>query len=976
MPEFRSYAREGQLGRPIQAPDKATANYKRGNQFVGLLKEENQRAWERDQKFLSAYKEKLSKEKSARQAVENAKRESIEAERKQRVANAKLKADFAEQEAKINNARIQKLAELVPSIAEDVKTALDKRKEFDANTIVDAMERSDLTDEETRDMSQNILKQDEYNSGNQAWLVKLREIGKITWHQYNAMMQRTGGYGLGFERWDVRQKAEGLHTWFAVNSERTIGPDGVTINDLLSNTELPNNSSRIGLLREAYDSFLKESGLSGYNKAFRDETLKGTLKAEWNFLLNLANKKMLRQSELIGIEKDETTLLGRIKAKAYQGIYDGIVNSRGSILAHRQLKTDAKLLAGLIERDMVPEEGIQSFLDTKVVNGNGDKGTVANLYPGINALILDAKGKRRMANLRRTSYIIAERDRETQNDFNTATDRIMSVPLNQRKAEHAAAVRAAQESGNHQLVRMLAGIDPTPGLTLQNKDAEQNFREEVARNSGLWPTEQEILNYPGLNGTSRLKLLQERRQALNANPNRKRDLTQATSQLRKDVDGFLGNQILSGGIVGKVHPSTVGLTEALRQEFIRNYDIYTAPGSNITKADAFQKALKDTQDYMNDKFNDPTSPLYVQTTRNGQPITPTTPNLGNSPISSYISEYNQAKQQHGTQDVLSSHMFFSPAEADQIYNAYTTPGTNISQSALRKANWLANKENTNALEVLRRQLKMHNLDLPQQQAAAATVIQQQVAANPQSAIFYRNLFRNPTPGAIAAVSQTMLGSVRQMSNITPLTNTPGAADPRLGPAPRLPSIHEYPGTTNNAKAMIATVIAVEAGGAWKFWRVVGPDQPSNRAPFDQMTVQEVWNMAYKNRDGSSSRIGRGVLPQRFDKNGKPQYVTYSASSHAAGAGQFHPDTMMSVVQSMGLDPNTTYFTPQLQLAMILKHAENLGADVNGGYTRRLHNIIGSMPAWEGIRKHSYEQMKRIFEGELRKLQGAPSGAWT
>jgi len=141
MPEFRSYAREGQLGRPIQAPDKAKADYKRGTQFVGLLKEENVSASERDQKFLSAWKEKLAKEKSARQAVENARRESIEAERKQRVANAKLKADFAEQEAKVNNARIQKLAGLVPSIAKDVQTALDKRKEFDANAIVDALEK-------------------------------------------------------------------------------------------------------------------------------------------------------------------------------------------------------------------------------------------------------------------------------------------------------------------------------------------------------------------------------------------------------------------------------------------------------------------------------------------------------------------------------------------------------------------------------------------------------------------------------------------------------------------------------------------------------------------------------------------------------------------------------------------------------------------------------------------------------------------
>jgi len=296
----------------------------------------------------------------------------------------------------------------------------------------------------------------------------------------------------------------------------------------------------------------------------------------------------------------------------------------------------------------------------------------------------------------------------------------MSVPLEQREAEHAAAVKAAQQSGNHQLVRMLAGIDPTPGLTLQNKDAEQNFREEVARNSGLWPTEQEILNYPGLNGTSRLKLLQERRQALNANPNRKRDLTQATSQLRKDVDTFLGNQILSG----KVHSSTVGLTAHATNIFQGKYDIYTAVGSNLTPDAAFQKALKETQDEIKDKFNDPTSPLYVQTTRNGQPITPVTPNLGTSPISSYISEYNQAKQQHGTKDVLSSHMFFSPAEADQIQRAYSNTGPMIPASLRRKASWLADKEGITSLEVFRRQLQMHGLDLTPQHLQQVSYIQQ------------------------------------------------------------------------------------------------------------------------------------------------------------------------------------------------------------------------------------------------------------
>ena len=997
MPEFRSYAREGQLGRPIQAPDKAKADYNRGTQFVGLLEKEDLSKTKIDQNFLIAWEKKLSQEKSARQTVENAKRESIEAERKQRVDNAKLKADFAEQEAKVNNARIQNLAGLVPSIAEDVKTALDKRKEFDADTIVDAMERSGLTDEERANMSKQILKQDEYNSGNQAWLVKLRETGKITWHQYNAMMQRTGGYGLGFERWDVRQKADGLHTWFAVNSERTIGQDGVTINDLLSNTELPNNSSRIGLLREAYDDFLKESGLSGYNKAFRDKTLKGTLKAEWNSLLNLANKKMLRQSELMGIEKDETTLLGRIKAEAYQGHYDGILDTK---LAHHQLKYDAGLLAGLIKRGMVPEEGIQSFLNIKVVDGNGKKGTVADLYPGLKHLIVDAQAFYQQTIYRSNAAPRNLRQQQTDIALQEITDHLMTVPEGDRAAAWLAAMdslKKKQAEGDksvdyYRLLSDVARLDPNPETTAKNaqaaqmdKEAYNNILEQVDQNSGIWPSVKEILNTNGLSGASKLKLLDLRKKSLTANPKRKRHLQLATSQLRKDVDGFLGNQILSGGVVGKVHPSTASLAEGLRDEFIRLYDIYTATGSNLTPEAAFDKALLDAQKYKDAKFNDPTHPLYVQTTRNGQPITPATPNLGNSPISSYISEYNQAKQQHGTKDVLSSHMFFSQAEADQIQRAYSNTGPMIPASLRRKASWLANKENITSLEVFRRQLKMHGLDLTPPQQSQVNLIQQTRAVAQNNPAYkatlqaMTNMLNFPphqqTAAHVVRVSHQPGQPWRNPNNMTPLTNTPGAPDPRWGAGPYHPTIHEYPGTTNNAKAMIASIIHVEAGGPNKYRRVVGRDVPSNRAPFDKMTIQEVWNMAYKNRDGTSSRIGRGVLPQRFDINGKPQHVTYGASSHAAGAGQFHPGTMLSVIQSMGLDPNTTYFTPEIQLAMILKHAENLGADVNGGYTRKLHSIIGSMPAWEGIRKHSYEQMKRIFEGKLRQLQRTPVGAF-
>ena len=927
MPEFRSYAREGQLGRPIQAPDKAKADYKRGTQFVDLLEKEDVSKTKIDQNFLIAWEKKLSQEKSARQTVENAKRESIEAERKQRVDNAKLKADFAEQEAKVNNARIQNLAGLVPSIAEDVKTALDKRKEFDADTIVDAMERSGLTDEERANMSKQILKQDEYNSGNQAWLVKLRETGKITWHQYNAMMQRTGGYGLGFERWDVRQKAEGLHTWMSVNSERTYGPDGVTVNDLLSNTELPNNTKRIGLLREAYDDFLKESGLSGYNKAFRDKTLKGTLKAEWNSLLNLANNKMLKQSELMGIEKDETTLLGRIKAEAYQGHYDGILDTK---LAHHQLKYDAGLLAGLIKRGMVPEEGIQSFLNIKVVDGNGKKGTVADLYPGLKHLIVDAQAFYQQTIYRSNAAPRNLRQQQTDIALQEITDHLMTVPEGDRAAAWLAAMdslKKKQAEGDksvdyYRLLSDVARLDPNPETTAKNaqaaqmdKEAYNNILEQVDQNSGIWPSVKEILNTNGLSGASKLKLLDLRKKSLTANPKRKRHLQLATSQLRKDVDGFLGNQILSGGVVGKVHPSTVSLAEGLRDEFIRLYDIYTATGSNLTPEAAFDKALLETQKYKDAKFNDPTHPLYVQTTRNGQPITPATPNLGNSPISSYISEYNQAKQQHGTKDVLSSHMFFSQAEADQIQRAYSNTGPMIPASLRRKASWLANKENITSLEVFRRQLKMHGLDLTPPQQSQVNLIQQTraVAQN------------NPAYKATLQAMTNMLNfppHQQTAAHVVRVSHQPG--QPWRNPNNMTPSLASMPNSartdttgfrTYNTNRYSPEELALQdtikfAEGTW------GSDGYNTWAGFQKPK-------------GYPTNFGALTIQQMHDWQTRFMNEGYTAMTGSAVMGAYQYKWATRYAKQAGLDPATALFNDENQDLMAQAALNRLGVTAQG-----------------------------------------------
>ena len=399
MAEFRSYAQPGQFRQPVKVPNKAKAKRVRDKEMVGELKDQNVALYNRDQEFKQAMIRKLELEKKSRDAAEQGRRESVEAERKQRVANANLAANFAEQEAKANNATWQALAELVPSIAGDIKTAVDKRKEFDAEQADNALEKSGLTPDEKKEAFQRILTQDEYASGTQAWLVKLRETGGINWHQYNAMMKRSGGYGLGFQRWDVRQKAGSFHTWMSVNSGKGFGENGLTINDILTSTELANNSERGVLLQEIFSAFRSESGLSDYNKSFRDEVLKGTLQQEFNSLTNIANKTMLKQSEINGTDEDQKTLKANTQGRALQQLYDSSVQ-KDSHNAHFKLKVDARHFADLVSKGIISDqEDIDYFLNLQVTNGK-KVGKLRDMFPGLANPILDAQTDRIIGNNR------------------------------------------------------------------------------------------------------------------------------------------------------------------------------------------------------------------------------------------------------------------------------------------------------------------------------------------------------------------------------------------------------------------------------------------------------------------------------------------------------------------------------------------------------------------------------------------------
>jgi muramidase (phage lysozyme) len=148
-------------------------------------------------------------------------------------------------------------------------------------------------------------------------------------------------------------------------------------------------------------------------------------------------------------------------------------------------------------------------------------------------------------------------------------------------------------------------------------------------------------------------------------------------------------------------------------------------------------------------------------------------------------------------------------------------------------------------------------------------------------------------------------------------------------------VSKLAGDTPEAKAWLAAINATEAGGPNRYNTLVGGEVVPE---LTQMTMQEVYDMAY----GSS--IGEGYLPERFGG----RRVTYGADSHAAGAFQFHPDTMMARVRDAGMDPNTTLFTPENQQKLALAHLMNLGVDPNKAMDSASLAKAGSMAGWQGL----------------------------
>ena len=137
-----------------------------------------------------------------------------------------------------------------------------------------------------------------------------------------------------------------------------------------------------------------------------------------------------------------------------------------------------------------------------------------------------------------------------------------------------------------------------------------------------------------------------------------------------------------------------------------------------------------------------------------------------------------------------------------------------------------------------------------------------------------------------------------------------------------------------ARAWLGAINAVEAGGPDKFKRLVGTEVVPE---LTQMTIQEVYDMAY------GREIGKGNLPARFGG----REVKYGASSHATGAYQFHPDTMLLAAETGNISRDTLY-TPTTQHLLALAWAKRLGIDTNKPMDPASLAIAGSEGGWEGL----------------------------
>lgn len=201
-------------------------------------------------------------------------------------------------------------------------------------------------------------------------------------------------------------------------------------------------------------------------------------------------------------------------------------------------------------------------------------------------------------------------------------------------------------------------------------------------------------------------------------------------------------------------------------------------------------------------------------------------------------------------------------------------------------------------------------------------------------------------------NQKRSGSSSASSSASSSSASPSSGSPS-GPSSSPPgNADDVTADTPEEKAWLQTLRKTE-GTADKggYQKLVGGEIVPE---LTQMTLQEVYDL------GMKGKTGKGTLPSRFGG----REVKFGADSHAMGAYQFIPQTMMSRVKSLGLDPKTTLFSPEIQDKLALSNLRSIGvdptkkADINA-LNKAQQQWAGLGPYW-GQTNRTLQQSLQIY----------------
>lgn len=571
--QFRSYGSKGNFRGNLKVSDRAAAKRDRDKEFIQELKDQNVALEDRDKTLIAALNKKYDTERSARKIVEETRRQGVEAERKQRVSNAKLAADFAEQEAGVHSSNVQALTELLPQVAESINEIQEKRKAYDAEQAFQALEKAGLTPDQYKEFKSSSLTSDQFSTSNQAWAVALREAG-ISWHQYNAMMQRTGGYGLGFERYDVRRIANSFSAFIAAEGN-VENADGASFNDALNSTTLLNNSSRQGIIEEFVTRFKKQSGLSNYSLAFREETLKGSFESQVNTYRNLATQTMLKQSKIEGEKKDRDAFKGEFDAGNIQNKYD---EAGGGKQGHSFLKNYINHAAYLVKIGDIDPDDLGQLYNLKVTNANGKEGTLSELYVGLKHQLDEAVYERRAVENRRRNSNLTQTRLDRAEELEGLMDSIFKLPPSEQPA-------AIERILNSDKVSQFAkqNLQPLHESANKARNTEIEKYAEESRARGV-PITQSFIDTYNPTGRLRRELIQEVRDSQTAGNKERLDA------VKKDFNTTISDVTGKKSEFATGHKDAAEVLRLMVADYNRRVHAYR---HTLSPEDAHQQARKE-----------------------------------------------------------------------------------------------------------------------------------------------------------------------------------------------------------------------------------------------------------------------------------------------------------------------------------------------------------------------------------------------